>query len=195
MAGRAAEVRPQVLRAGALHPEARLDDGAVVVLDSVIDARIQRELGDIGHGEVVVKRASGSGIGGRAAATSGSTRDVGCKVRSFSREIEEEMDIAARVGVEEGVYAVVGGVAAAGFLDAGGGFKVNLLVGVIVVEVIDPGDEVPESRRVGEVNLAAELSVGALRPGCSSPGSRPGTCRRRRPARGCGRWCHSRHRS
>ena len=30
------------------------------------------------------------------------------------------------------------------------------------MEVIHPGDEVPEPRRVGEVNLAAELSVGAL---------------------------------
>ena len=29
------------------------------------------------------------------------------------------MNIAARIGVEEGVYAVIGGVAAAGFLYAG----------------------------------------------------------------------------
>ena len=91
------------------------------------------------------------------------TRDVGCKIRSFSREVEEEMDIAARIGVEEGVYAVVGGVAAAGFLHAQRCFDVDLLVGVIVVEVIHPGDEVPEPGRVGEVNLAAELSVGAFR--------------------------------
>ena len=68
--GRAGKVRPQVLRAGALHPEARLDHHVVVVLDAVVDSGIQREVGDIGHGEIVVIRASSgeaSGIRRRAA--------------------------------------------------------------------------------------------------------------------------------
>src|ERR1035437_10558927 len=84
------------------------------------------------------------------------------KVLSLSGEIEEEGEISARIGVEEGVDAMVGGVAAAGFLNPVGCFEVDLLVRVIVVEVAHPGDEVPEHRRVREVNLTAELTVGGL---------------------------------
>ena len=73
------------------------------------------------------------------------------------------MDIAARIGIKERVDAMVGGTTAAGFLHAKSGFDVNFLVRVIVVEVVDAGDEFPEHRRIGKVNLAARLTVGALR--------------------------------
>jgi len=43
-------VRPEMLRAGRIQPEARLNDRTVVVLDTVIDARIQGVIGDIDTG-------------------------------------------------------------------------------------------------------------------------------------------------
>ena len=73
-----------MLATGRIQPEARLEDGAIVVLDAVIEARIQRVIQDVGNGEAVVKGASGCRIRWCAAGSQRSTCNEGGEAGSFS---------------------------------------------------------------------------------------------------------------
>ena len=95
-----------VLRAGVVDPEVRLDQRVIVALDSVVDAGVQR---DVGH---VRNRQTGE-IGARigvlrfASGLAGATNDVVAEIGGFAREIEEKVEVAHGVVIEESVDTMV----------------------------------------------------------------------------------------
>jgi hypothetical protein len=87
----AGKVRPEVLRTGALNPEARLDQHAMVVLDAIVRSGIQSVVWNVRDGQVVIAGARDSL--GSTLGEARSSHDVVRKIRRLSREIQEEMKI------------------------------------------------------------------------------------------------------